>query len=83
MKYNYKILVFTSYPELSLNNPNIYKVYSINKTFIIFIYKIFKYLNILRIQEFLYAFNYKKNESNFGLSNYKNINLTEYYLKNK
>jgi ADP-heptose:LPS heptosyltransferase len=81
-KYNYKILVFTSYPELFFNNPNIYKVYSFNKIFSIFIYKIFKYLDILRIKEFLYTSSYKKIEGIFDLSNYKNIHLAEYHSNN-
>jgi ADP-heptose:LPS heptosyltransferase len=81
-KYNFKILVFTNYPELFFNNPNIYKVYSFNKMFSIFIYKMFKYLDILRIREFLYISDYKKIDGISSLSNYKDIHVAEYHSKN-
>lgn len=80
-KYNFKILVFTNYPELFFNNPNIYRVYSLNKIFSIFIYRIFKYINILRVKEFLYTSNYTKINGISDLSNYKNIHLAEYHSK--
>lgn len=81
-KYNYKILVFTNYPELFFNNPNIYKVYFFNKKLNFFLGKIFKYLDILRIREFSYTSSYKKIEGIFDLLNYKNIHLVEYHSSN-
>jgi ADP-heptose:LPS heptosyltransferase len=81
-EYNFKILVFTNYPELFFNNPNIYKVYSLNKIFGFFIYKVLKYFDISRINEFSYISDYKKIDGILDLSNYKDIHLVEYHSKN-
>ena len=81
-EYNFKILVFTNYPELFFNNPNIYKVYSLNKIFGFFIYKVLKYFDIPRINEFLYVSDYKKIDGILDLSNYQDLHLAEYHSKN-
>ena len=76
-QYDYKIVVFTCYPDLFKHNKKIEKIYRLKFNLISsFLVKFFNYLRCENIKEFL-------NPSNnpgkiFGLSQYKDIHITQY-----
>ena len=76
-QYDYKIFVFTCYPDLFKHNKKIEKVYGLKfNLFSSFLIKFFNYLRCENIKEFL-------NPSNnpgkiFGLSKFKEIHITQY-----
>jgi len=80
-KYNYKIIVLTKFPELFINNPNVYKVYKIHSDNIFhnLLIKIIKRFNSSRIKEFL---NNHINVKVFNLCDYQNMHIAEYHAKN-
>ena len=84
-KYNFKIILFVSYTEFFINNPNIYKLYkySENKIICKIFHKILTKLNNDRVKEFVYVPNNNSNSKKiFDLQNFQNIHLAEYHSKN-
>jgi len=83
-KYKFKVILFISYVEFFINNPNVYKLYKYSKNRIIckIFYKIFNKLNNDRIKEFAYISNNANSEKIFDLQNFQNIHLAEYHSKN-
>jgi ADP-heptose:LPS heptosyltransferase len=77
-KYNYKIIIFTKFPELFKNNPYVYKTYRVltSSFFSNILIKFFRIINSHLIKEFIYD---TKNEKVFNLKNYPNIHIAEYH----
>ena len=76
-QYDYKIFVFTCYPDLFKNNKKIEKVFKLKFNLLSsLLVKFFNFLKCENIKEFL-------NRSNnpgkiFGLSQFKDIHITQY-----
>ena len=79
-KYDFRIFVFTTYPELFRYNNKVEKVYKLKfNIFSAFFVKFLNYLNCDRIKQFLKVSN---NRQIFDLSKYKDIHICNYQSLN-
>lgn len=78
-KYNYKVVIFTSYKELFYNNQNIFRIFSFRRSSIIcrIIFKFFEYFSFDFIKN--YSSRIEDTNKMFGLKKYQKIHLAEYH----